>query len=56
MNIKLIRNISVNGEHCLSGKVIEVPEPFGRGMVAMGKTMEHSGDVPKLKPSRSKDY
>ena len=56
MKIKLVRNIAVKGEHCPAGKVIEVEEPFGKEMVALGKAMEHSGDAPKPKPSRSKDY
>ena len=55
MKIKLVRNISIKGEHCPSGKVVEVEEPFGREMVAIGKAMEHKGDVPKPKPSRSKE-
>ena len=55
MKIKLLRNIAIKGEHCPAGKVMEVPEPFGREMVAIGKAMEHKGDVPKSKLSRSKD-
>ena len=55
MKIKLLRNIAIKGEHCPAGKVMEVPEPFGKEMVAIGKAIEHKGDVPKSKPSRSKD-
>jgi hypothetical protein len=55
MKIKLLRNIAIKGEHCPSGKVVEVEEPFGREMVAIGKAMEHKGDDPKPKSSRSRD-
>ena len=55
MKIKLLRNISIKGEHSPSGNVVEVEEHFGRKMVAIGKAVEHKGEAPKPKPSRSKE-
>ena len=55
MKIKLLRNISIKGVHCPTGSVIEVEDPLGRELIGIGKAMEHKGDVPKPKPSRSKE-